>query len=278
MIEDDTNGDAAIYVGSVVHKRLRPKPHALSYRVFSVLVDVDRIEAVSSRVRLFSYNRWNIWSLFDKDFGAGGQTSISSYARHGFAAAGFDVEGAKVLLLCYPRVLGYAFNPLSVFFLVGCDDELIALNYEVSNTFGERKSYIIAAGDAAPGGIYAQACRKELFVSPFAARTGRYSFRVRRPGAEVAVGVAFKDGAGPLIKTHFAGQASPFVDQSIANLMIRLPLMTFKVMAGIHYEALKLWWKGVPLVRGHRSPRYSASHVDHQAARMASQANDQRVG
>jgi uncharacterized protein len=254
-------GTAAIYEGQVVHKRLRPRLHSLAYKVYALLVDVDRIENTSSMVRLFSYNKPNLCSLYDRDFGAGDGTPVAVQARRLFETGGFDTAGGRILLLAYPRNLGYAFNPLSVYFLVGRDGSLKALTHEVTNTFGERKSYVVAASEPGTGGIYAQSCRKELFVSPFAEKSGRYHFRVREPGEAVTVGVAYDDGQGPLIKTHFFGAYRPFTDRNLASLLIRLPLMTFKVTGAIHFEALKLWLKGVPLVRGHASPRYSVSYV-----------------
>lgn len=244
-----------------MHKRLRPRQHALSYRVFCLLVDVDRIGELASGLRLFSYNRLNVVSLYDRDYGQGDGESLSRYARRTFEAAGYRTDGRRVDLLTYPRVFGYAFNPLSVFLLTDDAAGLVAVNYEVSNTFGERKSYVVAAGAPAASGVHAQACRKELFVSPFANRSGRYGFRVRRPDEEMTVGVFYDDGSGPLLKTHFRGVRRRFCDSALLSLMIRVPLMTFKVMGAIHWEALKLWVKGVPLVAGHHSPRYSASYV-----------------
>jgi len=192
--------DGALYFGSVVHKRLRPRRHALSYRVFSLMADVDRLDSLASRLKLFSYNAPNVFSLYDADFGPGDGTPVHQHARRSFNAAGFDTSARQIRLLAYPRVAGYAFNPLSVYFLMSEDGGGIeALNYEVSNTFSERKGYVVAAGEHVVGGGYAQSCRKELFVSPFAGRSGRYYFRVSSPGEEVTVGVAYNDGQGPLI-------------------------------------------------------------------------------
>lgn len=250
----------AVYIGEVVHKRLRPTPHALAYRVFSVDVDVDRLDELDRQCRWFSYNRRNWISLYDKDFGAGDGRSLAQHARHTFASAGFETRAAEIRLLAYPRLLGYAFNPLSVFFLFAATGELAAVAYEVSNTFGERRVYVLAAGSQT-NGVYAQTCRKELFVSPFAPRQGRYLFRLAPQAETMAVGVAYSDPTGPLIKTHFRGHRAPFNDATLRALMIRMPLMTFKVITAIHYEALKLFMKRVPLVSGHRSAAYSASYV-----------------
>lgn len=249
-----------IYRGTVVHTRLRPRPHKLRYDVFTILVDVDAIDALAKRLRLFARNRWNIFSLYDADHGPRDGTPINTYARAAFAAAGFDSGDSRIFLLCYPRVLGYVFNPLSVYYAFDRDERLAMVMYEVSNTFGERRCYVIAAG-AGAGGVFAHRCRKELFVSPFISGTARYAFRITRPENDVLVGVQVRDDDGALLKTHFQGSAAPLSDRTLAWLALVYPLMTLKVIAAIHYEALKLYLKGVPLVRGHRSARHGVTVV-----------------
>lgn len=264
--------DAQICLGKVIHKRLRPKPHALSYAVFSLLVDVDKIAETTRHWRLFSYNRFAPMSLYDRDHGPGDATSIAAQARKLLQDGGLSYDGGRIFLLCYPRIFGYVFNPLSVYFAYDKTGALTGLIYEVNNTFKERTSYVLPAGRRRPGGTYAQSCDKTMFVSPFAAGSGTYGFRItdpvieRGPGTastppDVAVGVSLRDPQGPLIKTHFTAQAHPLSDRAILSALIRRPLMTLKVMGAIHFEALKLWWKGVPLVRGHTSARYSVRYA-----------------
>jgi uncharacterized protein len=252
---------AAIYVGSVVHKRLRPKPHALKYAVFALLVDVDAIGATCARLKCLAHNTTGLFSLHDRDHGAGDGTPIAEIARDGLRAAGRPVDGRRILLLTYPRVLGYVFNPLSVFFVYAPDGTLESLIYEVSNTFGERKSYVLAAGHRQQGGVHAQSCAKEMYVSPFTDGSGRYGFRITDPDKTTVVAVLYSDGDGALLKTHFRADRRPLTDAALMRLAFRFPALGFKVMAAIHYEALKLWLKGVPLTVRHDSPRYSTSPV-----------------
>lgn len=248
----------AIYRGEVVHMRLRPTPHKLRYNVFTLLLDIDRIEQTTERLRLLSYNRANLFAVYDRDHGPGDGAAMATHVRQLLAEAGVETAGGRLWLLAYPRILGAVFNPLSVFYACRADGSVAGLVYEVNNTFGERHSYVIPAG-ADQGGVYAQTTQKLMCVSPFTAPAGHYGFRVTRPGRQIALGVQFYDPAGALIRTHFAGVAHRLDDAGLAAVGARYPLMTAKVVGGIHYEALKIWLKGVPLVKRSRSPRYSVS-------------------
>lgn len=256
----------AIFEGHVVHKRLRPVAHHLRYSVFNFLIDVDEIGRAAGRYRFLSYNHWNVFSIYDADHGSGDGASIADGARSALKSCGKPYDGRRILMLCYPRVLGYVFNPLTVFFALNPDGELESLIYEVNNTFGERKSYVVNAGAPSPDGVFSHGCRKEMFVSPFTQSAGRYSFRVIKPGDKAVVGVFLADASGPLLKTHFRGKGLELTDRRLLSLIWRYPLLTLKVIAAIHYEALKLWLKGVPLTERHQSPRYSVTsgHVAHR--------------
>lgn len=248
---------SSIFTGHVIHKRLRPKPHALKYGVFNLLIDLDTVDAMAQRLRLLSYNRFNVFSLYDRDHGAGDGTPLLEIARQSLKAANRPFEGRRIALLCYPRVFGYVFNPLSVFYVHAPDGTLETIIYEVNNTFGERTSYVVAAGEAGLNGVHAQACAKRMYVSPFASGRGGYAFRITEPDASALVAVMLSDGDGPLIKTHFKGVREQLTDARLSGLVFRYPLLTLKVITAIHYEALKLWLKGVPLTERHVSPRYT---------------------
>lgn len=256
-----------LYEGTVVHKRLRPKPHALSYRVFTMLLDVDEIETLSGRTWLFSRNRWNAVSFHDADHGDGSPTPVAVKARATLAAAGLAAAGHRIALLAYPRILGYGFNPISVYYGFEASGRLGAVIYEVNNTFGERRSYVVAveAGTGSPVGkaqvVHAHGCAKQLYVSPFTDMAGSYAFRLTEPGDNLVLGVSLRDADGPILKTHFRGAAHALSDARLAWLLLTRPLLTLKVTAAIHYEALRLWLKGVPLTTRPPAPVYAVTHV-----------------
>ncbi|MDA7947069.1 MAG: DUF1365 family protein [Hyphomicrobiaceae bacterium] len=239
--------ESALFIGTVVHKRLRPRRHALSYSVFSCLFDCGELEELDQRLRLFSYNAFNLFSLRDGDHTDG--QALNNHLRAIADASGRGNEVSCFLMLCYPRILGYAFNPLTVYFGLDAGGQVRLVIYEVNNTFGERKTYVLPAEPDADG-LVNQECEKRFYVSPFNSVEGRYSFHATPPsGRELTVGVALKTDAGPLLKAHFRGERRPLSDGSLLRALSRTGLMTIKVIAGIHYEALRLWLKGLPLVR-----------------------------
>lgn len=236
----------AIYAGHVVHKRLAPRIHALRYSVFSCLFDVSRLDELDRRLHLFSLNRFNLFSLHERDHLDGGALALTLHDIAGKAGQGARI--ARFMMLCYPRVLGYAFNPLTVYYGLSADGAVRLVIYEVRNTFGGRKTYVLPAEPDARG-LVSQSCRKRLYVSPFNAVEGRYSFHVTPPGEELTVGVALTTDAGPLLKAHFRGVRAPLTDAGLLRVLGNTGWMTVKVIAGIHYEAMKLWLKGLRVVR-----------------------------
>jgi DUF1365 family protein len=237
--------DGSIYLGKVIHRRLRPRKHALSYNVFSLLADCGKLDELGKRQRLFSHNKFNLFSLFDCDHGDGG--CLSSYLTYTAKRNGHDLPVARFMMLCYSRIRGYAFNPMTTYFGLDENGDTRLIIYEVNNTFGERHSYVLPAEPDRDGQV-AQTCRKSFYVSPFNSDRGTYSFRATRPGENLTVGVALRDEAGPLMLAHFRGRRRPLHDGELLRALLSTGWMTVKVYAGIHYEAAKLWLKGVPLV------------------------------
>jgi DUF1365 family protein len=241
---------SALYAGKVFHTRLRPRRHKLAYRVFSLLLDLDEIDGLAQTLKLFAHNKAAVFSFHDSDHGDG-SGDLRSWVTAQLRAAGIALAAPKITMLCYPRILGYVFNPLTVWF---CHDgtELRAILYEVHNTFHERRTYVIRV---APGATAIdQSCSKQMYVSPFVPMECAYDFHIEPPGDRVVVAIDETDAQGLLLKASFAGTRQPLTDATLLRALFAYPLMTLKVTAAIHWEALKLWAKGVPVFR-HRAAK-----------------------
>ncbi len=245
-----------IFAGSVMHRRLRPSMHHFKYSVFSVFVDIDRLAEHSRRLRLFSHNRFNLFSLHDRDFGDG--RNLRAHLDN-IAADTIGPDVAKrYLMLCYPRVLGYAFNPLTVYYGLDARDRPVLIIYEVSNTFGERHTYATAEG-VDTGGAMRHGCAKVFHVSPFNRVSGRYAFRTKLPDRTAAVGIRLEDEDGPLLAAHFAGVHEPMTDSTLLKRFLVTAFLTQKVWLGFRWEALRLWLKRLPVNRKPEPPSDSVS-------------------
>jgi len=234
----------AIYKGTVTHKRLRPVKHGLSYGVFNILVDCDQIDDVAAKLRFFSHNKTNLVSLFDKDYGD--SKDLLPYLKNLALEAVPETQIARFKMLTYPRIFGYAFNPITVYFGLDAEQNTKLMIYEVNNTFGQRHTYVIPAEEREDGMIW-QNCDKQFYVSPFNDVSGNYTFHVTPIAKKLTVGVALRDDDGPLLNAFFAGQKHELTDGQLVKAILSTGWMTAKVMLGIHWEALKLWLKGLKL-------------------------------
>lgn len=233
---------SGLYPGLVVHGRTRPQAHALRYRIFMLLVDLDEAPALGQALRLFGFDGPAAFSLHTRDHGDGSDQPLKGQVEAHLRQAGLPC-GGPVRLLCMPRVLGGVFNPLSVYFCHGPDGALSAILYEVNNTFGDRHSYLIPA-PVAEGETLRQTIDKGFYVSPFMDMGLTYAFTIRPPGERVAVSIQVADGDGPLLSASFAGARRPLSDRALFGAWLSHPWMTLGVMGAIHWEALKIWLKG----------------------------------
>ena len=233
---------SGLYPGLVTHARFKPRAHALRYRIFMLLADLDEAEGLSRRLRLFGFDRAAPFALHTRDHGDGSARSLKAQVEDQLAKAGLPL-GGPVQILCMPRVLGGVFNPLTVYFCHGSDGALSAILYEVNNTFGERHSYLIPASDAG-GEVVEQAADKGFYVSPFMDMDLAYAFRIRSPGEAVSVSGEVSDAEGPVLSAAFAGRRRPLSDRALLGAFATHPWMSLGVMAAIHWEALKIWLKG----------------------------------
>lgn len=252
---------STLYAGTVMHRRVRPRAHRLRYRVFWMLLDLDEIESLPRRLRLFSHNRFNAVSFFDKDHGDGSGRPLRPQVEAHLKNAGIDIEGGPIKLLCMPRVLGYGFNPLSVYFCHRPDGTLTAILYEVHNTFKQRHSYLIPV-DPAADTVIEQQCRKLFYVSPFMDMDMDYAFRVGVPGDRISVAIRAADKDGLLLTAALSGDRQALTDGTLWRLLSIYPLLTFKVIGAIHWHALRLVLKGFRLRPRPSPPRIPVTVVN----------------
>lgn len=223
-----------------MHHRLTPRLRFVS-RTASLLLDLDALPQTAGRLRLLSYNRFNLFSFHDRDHGPRDGSPLRPWLDAQLAAHGL-ARPARVRLLCYPRLLGYVFNPLSIYFCEDADGALYAIAHEVKNTFGEQHVYVLPA--KAQDGVVRQSCAKRFFVSPFLPLEGRYAFLIRPPGERVSVVIRQSGPEGVQLVASFSGERVPLTDRELGRIFLRFPLMTFKVIAAIHWQAVKLWLRG----------------------------------
>jgi DUF1365 family protein len=255
---------SALYEGWVMHRRLKPRHHRFQYRVFATLLALDELPALDRRLSLFKYNRWGLFSFQDKDHGpidSKEPRDLNVWLDDLLAQHGIVADGAR-RVLCYPRILGYVFNPISVWFCDGEDGQLKALIYEVHNTHEERHAYVLPVGEDKQ--LIRHGCAKNFYVSPFLSRDCRYDFRIRPPDEHVAIVVQEEEAGAPVLSASFAGERRALTDGVLARMLLRYPLMTLKVVAAIHFEAVRLMLKGV-----RRHPHAPVRHVREAANRSS---------
>ena len=253
---------SCLYFGRVMHKRLRPFRHRLDYRVFSLYLNLDELPPLSRRLRLFSHNRWNLFGFMDRDHGPQDGTALRPWLEDCLAKAGIDLEGGVVRLLCFPRLFGYVFNPLTIWFCYHRSGRLAAVLYEVRNTFGEKHGYLIPADPARPAGApILQSCDKGFYVSPFIGMAATYHFRLAEPDERLAVLIRQWTPEGELLIASQTGRRQPLDDAMLVRAFFAYPLMTLKVIGAIHWQALKLWRKGGRLVPRPPAPDHAVTQV-----------------
>jgi hypothetical protein len=247
---------AALYVGRTVHQRFAPRPHRFSYGIFQILLDVDRLEEAAAGLKLFRLGKFGLFSFDAADHGARDGAPLRSWVEDKLADAGLSVTAYTIRLLTFPRLLGFVFNPLSIFFVHGPDERLEAVIYEVNNTFGQTHAYVTPATGE---GDERQEVDKAFFVSPFYGVEGGYRFRLSPPGKSFDL-VIGKQLAG---ETDFVATLSasrrPLTDGALMKLFFAMPLMTLGVVVAIHWEALRLWFKGAHFYSRPPGPRAGAS-------------------
>jgi len=236
---------SCIYNGTVIHKRFKPKIHFFKYKVFSLLIDLSELNNLDKKVGFFSYNKFNLISFFDKDHGDRDGSSVINWVKKNLKENDVNCENIRIKLLCYPRIFGYVFNPLSIFYVYDKNDKLISLLYEVKNTFGEQHTYIFKIKE---NNLLQHNCEKKFHVSPFIEMNCSYFFRTLKPADKISIIIDQYQLNEKILYASQDGKRTDFTTSELIKSYLKHPLMTFKVIAAIHFEAFKLWTKGIKFI------------------------------
>ena len=251
---------SSAYVGQVVHTRKRPHAHRLRYRVFYLLLDLDDLPSLGRKLRLFGYNRAGLFSFHDGDHGPRDGSSLRAWVNAQLDEANITIPNGRVSLLCLPRIFGYVFNPISVFYCFDNAGHLKAVLYEVSNTFRESHTYLLPVENGSDTIVH-HTFDKELYVSPFIPMACRYEVALRKPDDHASIAIREYDTEGALLAATFHGVRSRLNDVFLLSTIVQFPLLTMKVMVGIHWDAIKIWLKGMPIFPHPVQPSKSVSII-----------------
>ena len=239
--------NSAIYNGQVIHKRFKPKVHYFRYNVFSLLIDLSELETIDKKISFFSFNKFNLISFYEKDHGERDGSSLINWVNKNLEKNNISTQDIKIKILCYPRILGFVFNPLSVFYIYNLQNKLISILYEVKNTFGEQHTYIFKI--TKDENLVQNKCAKKFHVSPFIEMDCNYFFRLLKPGDKISVIIDQYDKEDKILYASQDGTRTDFNSRELIKSYLKHPLMTFKIILAIHYEAFKLWIKGIKFIK-----------------------------
>ena len=238
---------SCIYSGFVTHRRFKPKRNFFSYKTFSLLIDLNEIESLERKIKFFSYNKFNILSFYNLDHGPRDGSCLVTWTKKILAESKIDIGSGTIKLLCFPRFFGYVFNPLSIFYCYDENLQLKAVLYEVKNTFNEQHTYVFRASPSS--NLILHKCDKKFYVSPFIEMKTFYNFRLLKPGKIINVFIKQSDIEGTLLIACQAGKQLELNSKNLFIQFLKHPLMSFKVILAIHFEAFRLWTKGIKHVK-----------------------------
>ena len=232
--------NSCIYNGEVNHTRFKPVKHFLNYKTFSLFIDLDEIEQLDKSISIFSHNKFNIFSFYNKDHGDRDGSCLKKWVISNLKKYKIGGNISKIKILCYPRIFGYVFNPLSIIYCYE-NEKLKSIFYEVKNTFNEQHTYIFKIKD---GEEIKQKCKKKFYVSPFMDMETFYNFKLINPNQRLSVMIKQTDAEGTVLTATQTGDKKEFNFKQLLINFFRYPLMTLKIISSIHFEALLLWKKG----------------------------------
>jgi DUF1365 family protein len=244
----------ALCTGEVLHRRFLPIDHAFRYPAYFLRLPLSWYESDNppGRPWLLGLDRFNLFSVMRRDYGARDGSPLAPWIRNLLHAHGLQCADGDIALYTLPRVLGYAFNPVTFWMCHDRQGRLRAVLCEVSNTFGEHHNYLVSNEDGAPIGTGAcLSARKVFHVSPFFPVDGEYRFRFHEAQGRCLFRIDYHRAGQPHLSTALSGMAAAPSDMRLLRAFLRLPWMMAGVIARIHLQALRLWWKGAAF---HRKP------------------------
>lgn len=236
-----TRAPACAQDGRTTHVRFTPFERRFSYRLAQVLVDIDRLDDAARGLRFLSHNRFNLFSFHARDHGDRSGASLRPWAEAMLARADVALDGGRIDLLCFPRVFGFVFNPISIFFGYGPDGALRGVIYEVNNTFGETHAYVAALGE---GDSHEHEAAKLLHVSPLFNVRGDYRFRLHAPAETFHLTIENMVNGQREHLAALVTKRRALTDRWLLGVLFQLPFSTLQVVAAIHWQALQIWLRG----------------------------------
>ncbi len=242
--------NSALYECSVFHRRLRPRTHEFTYRIFMFWLDLDELPELARRIPIFGVNRPNLYSFRDQDHFSLGETTARENVLAFLRGGGETREPAAVRVLTLPRLLGYTFNPISVFFFYDAAGEPYTSVVEVENTFHERKPFHVPADEKG----FRRRVTKHFYVSPFSDLDLAFDFRFDAPGERLRILIDDYRGDDRELVSALTGSRVPLTTANLARFTLKYPLITLKIIGAIHWQAFRLWLKRLPFHRKEARP------------------------
>lgn len=242
--------NSCLYECSVMHHRLAPKVHHFQHSIFMFYLDLDELETVAQKNLLFSHNRKNLYSFRDADHEPAGENPLKERIAAFLRRHGLELEPAgRVMLLTLPRVAGYVFNPISIYYCFDDGGKPLCAVAEVGNTFREMKLFLLRPEELEADATFHKLAPKQFYVSPFSSLDLRFDFKLKIPGDQLDIKIDDRDGADKVLLSTLIGRRAELTNRNLAWFTLKYPLVTVKVIFLIHWHALRLWLKRVPFYR-----------------------------
>ncbi|MAS87918.1 MAG: hypothetical protein CMH30_08110 [Micavibrio sp.] len=247
-----------LYFGKVYHARHMPFSHQFTYKVVTFFIDIDTLSALDKKLKLFSFNRFGIFSVNNKDHATRDGKDIRPWIEKAARDKEIDIQGGKIFMLGFPRMWGYLFNPITVYYCTDRHGALKAVMHQVKNTFGEMHSYFIPVTDIKDG-LVTQDHEKVFHVSPFIHMDCHYHFKFTLPAETFFFAIHQQTPEGKILTATWEGNRKEFTDKNLFNALIKNTFQSVKIITAIHWEALKLWIKGAKYISKPEPPEKDMS-------------------